>query len=830
MRKSCSIFLFLFILFYSFGWAQSPTNPTPASFNFGFTSNETALSTNIVKPNTNRIATDNHVYFINNADNKIYDVVWNAATSTWSTATAPLGGTSVPAVKTGTNIVNYGDELFFVAQTDNKIYRLKWTSGPGWQYTLLYSSQIPVAGSNITLKTHPTGCEIYYIGNTGKIYQLYFNGTTWFGGAQLSSLQTVNALTTSPLVCSSTAVYYIGSADNKIYRVYWGGSSWTGGNLPLVSTSTPVRGLSNIVNENNDLDHLYYINSSNQICEIVNSGAWTYSVVPTGTNVVRSNTDIVCSYGSIFYVKSTDSKIWRAWKTVSWNNLELNASAASVVSSGQLFVWTNDIIEEGTLNATFKSYHVFYPSSGNIIRTLVYDDPICEFHAFCCTDPCDKLIPSDGSGDGIGYQDPTTGNIVNPSNGCGYSCASCVGLPKVWHYGNVPCGSLSLSVYKQPFNVVGKHFYFVATDSKIYDFTRGAYYSQISVPPNWSDEFNGTALSSNWKKANYGNAWKCYNEFWNFPSNVNVAGNVLDIVAKNASTSPSSGPEHLPATIPQTNIWVGAPNCFESPSDGLVNTNDTYNYSSGLITTDPAGPGVFPQRPALQYGYIEARLKIARGKHFWSTFFLYYGGTEDINFEFDGNGKTLITTLYQPTWYPTLTTYAIGYRYYDDYYTYAVNWPSNGAPVGFYVNNELVGSYVNGGGPGYATCINPHTVIVSLEVDNQVRALCEAEIFPQHYYVDYIRAFSTNVSWRSSIPSELDPNIERFTFFPNPAQGLLTIDGVGFQKAEIYTIQGKKIYESSSPIINVENFSSGVYLLKIIDEKGKIQNSKFIKE
>lgn len=802
--------------------------------NFGFTSTKVPLTLQSSKLFTNMIATPIHVYYVAAYDSKIYDVVWDAPTLTWIPGSYPLGGAGCPAVKTGTNIVNYGEELFFVSAVDSKIYRLKWDPVNQWQGTIVNSVQVPVVGSRIFLKTLAHGCEIYYIGTGGKICKTTFNGSTWSTGAQVTTSQTMNAVSTSPLMVSATSVYYIGSTDNKIYRVYWNGSSWTGGSTALVAGSSAVRSLSNIVNENDDLDHLYYVNTSSQICELVLvSGSWTYNIISSGGNLVVSGTDIVCSYGSVFYARSTDRSLWRVWKTGTWNNERLYIGAMPIVANSQMFVWANDIIEEGTLNTTFKSFHVFYPTfyatSPTIykIDLLVYDDKRVPFTSFGCWDECDN------NNNGTGHDLPLPNTDATYYEGYDCSLYNVGGIkPKEWYKGMVPAATYGISAYHM-MAVYNKRFFYVGGDSKIYDFGRSPMNKENKTgwgSPSWQDEFNGTSVNTtDWLLNDYVNAIYCY-KFWNKPANATVSGGNLNIVGHNVSSSPSTLPYHGIQTQ-----WKDPSSCYAqlpgyNATTQIYTIDEWFNYSSEIITTGDVG------KPRVKYGYLESRLKIPRGKGLWPTFFFYTGGrNEDINFEFQSNGKSVMTTLYHPTdpWYGAIMTYAVGYRFYDDFYTYALDWPSNGGNINFYLNNEWIGARPNNvDNTGVMNCRSPHDVIYSLEIDPQVHALCEPEIFPANYKIDYFR------SWGSTIvrsPLQANSYIKegsenKFIVSPNPAQNIISIEGESFSKAEIYTIQGAKILESNTSTINIEKLSKGIYLVKIIILNGKEQTLKFIKK
>lgn len=84
-----------------------------------------------------------------------------------------------------------------------------------------------------------------------------------------------------------------------------------------------------------------------------------------------------------------------------------------------------------------------------------------------------------------------------------------------------------------------------------------------------------------------------------------------------------------------------------------------------------------------------------------------------------------------------------------------------------------------------------------------------------------------------SLPVGIDERISRnfsYSIYPNPARNKITVEGSNFNKAEIYNLQGRKILESVSQIMDVENFISGLYLVKVITRDNKTYYLKFMKE
>ncbi|MCH2196506.1 T9SS type A sorting domain-containing protein [Kordia sp.] len=79
------------------------------------------------------------------------------------------------------------------------------------------------------------------------------------------------------------------------------------------------------------------------------------------------------------------------------------------------------------------------------------------------------------------------------------------------------------------------------------------------------------------------------------------------------------------------------------------------------------------------------------------------------------------------------------------------------------------------------------------------------------------------------------PEVEKtiFSIYPNPVTTVLNIsmEATSFLKAEIYDLQGKKLFESKKTNIDVSHISNGIYILKIIDtETSVISTEKFVKK
>ena len=64
--------------------------------------------------------------------------------------------------------------------------------------------------------------------------------------------------------------------------------------------------------------------------------------------------------------------------------------------------------------------------------------------------------------------------------------------------------------------------------------------------------------------------------------------------------------------------------------------------------------------------------------------------------------------------------------------------------------------------------------------------------------------------------------------YPVPAEDEIFIHAEGFQRAEIYSLTGQKLMESTMEKMNVSSLSQGVYLLKVYDQSGETETRQIV--
>ena len=77
---------------------------------------------------------------------------------------------------------------------------------------------------------------------------------------------------------------------------------------------------------------------------------------------------------------------------------------------------------------------------------------------------------------------------------------------------------------------------------------------------------------------------------------------------------------------------------------------------------------------------------------------------------------------------------------------------------------------------------------------------------------------------------EEETNVVDFTFYPNPVKDALVIRTDDFQKAELYSLIGAKLTETTSQKIDVSALHSGIYMLKVYNLKGEASTRAVVVE
>lgn len=69
---------------------------------------------------------------------------------------------------------------------------------------------------------------------------------------------------------------------------------------------------------------------------------------------------------------------------------------------------------------------------------------------------------------------------------------------------------------------------------------------------------------------------------------------------------------------------------------------------------------------------------------------------------------------------------------------------------------------------------------------------------------------------------------DNFTFYPNPVKDVLVIRADDFQQAEVYSLTGAKLMETTSNRLDVRALQSGMYLLKVYGKETGCQTRVFV--
>ena len=115
---------------------------------------------------------------------------------------------------------------------------------------------------------------------------------------------------------------------------------------------------------------------------------------------------------------------------------------------------------------------------------------------------------------------------------------------------------------------------------------------------------------------------------------------------------------------------------------------------------------------------------------------------------------------------------------------------------------------------------------VTITFRDEYGHLCESQPAPsaENPSIDWVEICDT---WSIEKASE----DEHIVLYPNPTNGLVTIEGAEATEVQVYNAQGQLVKtKRCSNEINLNNFPQGVYLLRIIDAEGQNHLARVMKE
>ncbi|MDD3771990.1 MAG: T9SS type A sorting domain-containing protein [Weeksellaceae bacterium] len=79
--------------------------------------------------------------------------------------------------------------------------------------------------------------------------------------------------------------------------------------------------------------------------------------------------------------------------------------------------------------------------------------------------------------------------------------------------------------------------------------------------------------------------------------------------------------------------------------------------------------------------------------------------------------------------------------------------------------------------------------------------------------------------------TDLESNVSFFTY-PNPTTNFVkvSLDGADVKEMAIFSLDGRKLIESTEASVRVTSLPAGVYVVKVIDTKGNVHTSKVVKK
>lgn len=778
--------------------------------NYGYTSG--VLSQNATMPiakNTRIITTPDHVYYLGH-NRKICDYNYNG--TNWQ------GGAQLDAdwvfADTTVNPVNDGEDIFFVG-IDNKMYHCVYNSA--WHSIPVDASQTKPCDNRfpVAFAQYNGNKKLMYVcATTNKICNFYKYNNAWVYGGELNNNASSEPVLvgTQIIFDGQNHVFYIGASTHRVHNYWWTGTGWSDG--VLNATGAQVMAGTDLQFDGSDI---YFIGADQMVYHLYWNGSAFVTAAISPADAIATKF-FTYHNDKIYYGTSTSNSFFTNVPGIkciervggTWTGAStLLTGSDCLYASSDINVLSNPIYYEGSATNYFYSHQVSYKSMlDNRVHYVILD---------------------------FDHGDETQ--------------------PLIWHRGllntNAPGFSNSHTCIGYNSDPNQKMLFYPGINGYMNFFTRKVNNpaSKPNMYGNFMQEFNAadpglSDLDAHWN-INWpwgsGAPYTLNNSFYHNDITHNCAvgdGNLL--IASIQETG--QGTEYGSANPANDAIpWYNPGAC----------TPITYNYTSQELHTGGQNPnwsgcGPWHADPTFSQagGIFEARLKIPRAKNAWPAFW-FISDSVEIDFELGGNGKWIFCNSYSTNIGRMVGEASVGYRYYDDFYTLAIN--PTGTGITWYLNNEPIAWTSEF---GYYP-VNPLAIFVQQIVQDRnnvgvsfpnQNAYNEVVVYPNFLTVDYVRVFQNN-GHRDAPPvtsaTVQSRSLPELTAYPNPvgADGKVQVDfgnTYASSKLELINNQGEvlkafTVDSASGATVDLSECRPGIYFVRISNAGQKPEVKKIVK-
>jgi hypothetical protein len=348
---------------------------------------------------------DSRIYYLDPEGN-VWELGWNGASWFFGNLMLEAAGFPAPANGTALNCVGVNSTNSRVYYLDNggNVWELGWNgddwfpwyasnvtsqAAPSWQGP--GSLQPAASGSALTcFEVQGTNSRVYYLDANGNVWELGWNGSSWFAGNITSQAGAVwqgpgplqPAASGSALTCfgvggTNSRIYYL-DGNGNVWELGWSGSNWYAGNVTAQATGGPPPAASGsaltcfAVNGQNS--RIYYLDGNGNVWELGWNGSNWYAgnvtAQATGAPPPAASRSALSCFGqsgteSRVYYFDSDDNVWElGWNGSHWYAGNVTAQATGgpprAVSGGGLtcFGWN------GTDSRIYYLGPTFTPQTG----------------------------------------------------------------------------------------------------------------------------------------------------------------------------------------------------------------------------------------------------------------------------------------------------------------------------------------------------------------------------------------------------------------------------------------------------------------------------------